>query len=149
MNDGSGHGAGLTALTTSLGGEVTLRGSQAWFRTESGGSTWTDCFGQTFNPISGAARKQDFGPAPAGSGLDIVRQVPVRSWAYKSDPGRKMIGVVADDLPEWLRGPTAHGSTDLHLSITNMLGMLQQAIFELDTEMDQFRKDKPQRKAAQ
>jgi hypothetical protein len=150
MNDGSGHGEGITALA---GGVVTIRCTPELHVQNASASIYNPIFASAFNVVTSTAdTKADIRPPDAGSGLGIIRRAPARMWRYPHDPeGTVRMGVMADDLPGWAvarTSPSEGREAVTGLSVANMLGVLQQAVYELDIEMDQFRKDKPVRKTA-
>ena len=103
---------------------------------------------------SGMQTKKDIAPLRQ-SALDILRNAPVREWRYvtEGDDAPVHVGFIADDLPDWLRQPPPPEPSDNpldvgvaepfasspRLALGTLIGLLGQALREIDAEMDELR----------
>lgn len=81
---------------------------------------------ETFDNSSARDKKKDITPF-LGSALDILKQVQVVNYRYKTETGEYMhTGFIADDAPDPLTGAD-HNS----MSLGDNIGMLIKAVQEL------------------
>lgn len=107
--------------------------------------------------VSGVQFKENFTELP-DSGLSVLRGAPVSMWNYKENPNQTRVGIVATDLPDWLTVPAtkliteetpageitetsvrAEKHANSSYELTALIGVLWQAVRELDEELDEFR----------
>ncbi|ASZ74900.1 minor tail protein [Rhodococcus phage Trina] len=114
-------------------------------------------YNQLVQNTSGVQFKENFEKLPE-MGLDVLRNAPISRWNYKDKPDEARIGPIATDLPDWL----TVASTQLHeeeedagdytktkvlatkqanssYELTSIIGVMWQAIRELDEELDAYR----------
>ena len=114
-------------------------------------------YNQLVQNTSGVQFKENFTKLP-DKGLDVLRNAPVSQWNYKDKPEETRIGPIATDLPDWLTVPSTelfveeadakeYTKTSVHATrqanssyeLTAIIGVMWEAIRELDEELDAYR----------
>ncbi|MBO9729198.1 MAG: tail fiber domain-containing protein [Chitinophaga sp.] len=65
--------------------------------------------------------------------LRIIDSIKVREFEYKKEPGRKVIGIIADDEPAIISGEKHD-----HLDMMNAVGLLLKSVQELNARLDKL-----------
>ncbi|MBO9729199.1 MAG: tail fiber domain-containing protein [Chitinophaga sp.] len=107
--------------TGALGGNLTIGGNVV----VTGTVTATG-----FNPPSLRALKMNIKDFELNA-LRIIDSIKVREFEYKKAPGRKVIGIIADDEPSIISGEKHD-----HLDMMNAIGLLLKSIQELNAKVD-------------
>lgn len=87
----------------------------------------------TFVSSSDRNMKQDFQPVDSLSVLQKVLQLPVQTWAYKSDPGTKHLGPMAQDF----YAAFGTGADDKHIAVVDEGGVALAAIQGLNEKLNE------------
>ncbi len=87
----------------------------------------------TFNNLSDRKAKQDFAPVSPSHILEEVAQLPVSEWSYKTDPGTRHIGPVAQDFYSTFK----IGTDDKHIAPIDEGGIALAAIQALNQKVNE------------
>ncbi|MFX1703455.1 hypothetical protein PV783_05845 [Chitinophaga sp. CC14] len=74
-----------------------------------------------------------------GDATSIINQIKVREFEYKKDPGKKVIGIIADDEPAIISGAN-HDRFDM----MNTMGLLLKSIQELSRQNEKIQQTSEQ-----
>lgn len=116
-------------------------------------------YNQLVQNTSGIQFKENFESLPE-KGLDVIRNAPISMWNYTDRPDDTRIGPIATDLPDWLTVDSTQVFTEEEdagdyttsktlatkqsnssYDLTSIIGVLWEAVRELDEELDAYRQE--------
>ncbi|NEZ04104.1 tail fiber domain-containing protein [Wenzhouxiangella sp. XN201] len=107
---------------------------QVEFRVTDGGDVYTS---GSVNPSSSRALKQDIADLNGQELLTKLDELPVHEWSYIKDPDSRHIGPMAEDFYDVF----GLGTSNKHISTTDMAGIALGAVKALKQENEALRKE--------